>query len=89
MENIEKVAGELREAHDEGKDAVELAVLSREKLGAAFGIISFIASFRLAFEIPLPVLQRAQAWQGFGWGGKSISDEEFSAILSPWLAKSS
>lgn len=87
MDNLEKIAGELRAAHSEGKDAVELALLAREKLGATFGVISFIASFRLAFNIPLPVLQRAQAWQRFGWGGTSISDEEFSATLSPWLAK--
>lgn len=87
MDDLEKIAGELRSAHSEGKDAVELALLSREKLGETFGVISFITSFRLAFNIPLPVLQRAQAWQQFGWGGESISDEEFSAILSPWLAK--
>ena len=87
MPNLEETAGELQAAHSSGKNAVELALLSREKLGAAFGVISFIASFRLAFEIPLPVLQRAQAWQGFGWGGTSISDEEFSAILSPWLTQ--
>ncbi|GGK85902.1 hypothetical protein [Streptomyces flaveus] len=87
MGNLEEIAGELRAAHAEGKDARGLALLSREKLGAAFGVISFIASFRLAFSIPLPVLQRAQAWQGFGWGGAEISDEEFSVILSPWLAK--
>jgi hypothetical protein len=87
MEYLEKVAGELRAAHAEGKNAVELALLSREKLGAKFGVISFIASFRLAFNIPLPVLKCAQAWQGFHWGGKSISDDEFYAILSPWLAK--
>ncbi|MET9526151.1 hypothetical protein [Streptomyces coeruleorubidus] len=87
MENLEKVADELRAARAEGKDAVELALLTREKLGAAFGVISFIASFRLAFDVPLPVLQRAQSWQRFGWGGASISDEEFAAILAPWLAR--
>ncbi|WP_328413606.1 hypothetical protein OG542_23860 [Streptomyces violaceus] len=85
MDNLEKLAGEMKVAHTEGKDAVELALLAREKLGAAFGVISFISVFRLAFSIPLPVLQRAQAWQRFGWGGAAISDEEFSALLSPWL----
>ncbi|TLS45866.1 hypothetical protein FE633_11945 [Streptomyces montanus] len=87
MDKMKEIAGELRAAHAEGKDAVELALISREKLGPAFGVISFIASFRLAFNIPLPVLQRAQAWERFGWGGVQISDEEFSAILSPWLAR--
>ncbi|MGI5199033.1 hypothetical protein ACQEVY_36280 [Streptomyces sp. CA-288835] len=87
MDNLEKIAGELRAAHDEGKDAVELALLSREKLGETFGVISFTASFHLAFHVPLPVLQRAHAWQRFGWGRTSISDEEISAILSPWLTK--
>lgn len=87
MDDMEEVARELRAAHVEGKGAVELALLSREKLGAGFGIISFIASFRIAFNIPLPVLQRAQAWEGFGWGGVHISNEEFAAILSPWLAR--
>jgi hypothetical protein len=88
MDNLEKIAGELKMAHEEGKDAVKLALLSREKLGEAFGVISFITSFRLAFHVPLPVLQRAHAWQRFGWGSTSISDEEFSAILSPWFTKS-
>jgi hypothetical protein len=87
MTNPEKIAEELRAAHTEGKNTVELALLCREKLGAEFGVISFIASFRLAFGIPLPVLQDAQAWQQFGWGSKRISDEEFSAVLSPWLEK--
>ncbi|MFD9967172.1 hypothetical protein [Streptomyces sp. NPDC059017] len=86
MDDMEEIARELRAAHAEGEGAVELALLSREKLGSGFGVISFIASFRLAFNIPLPVLQRAQAWEGFGWGGVQISDEEFAAILSPWLA---
>ncbi|GGY22879.1 hypothetical protein GCM10010384_32410 [Streptomyces djakartensis] len=87
MENWDKLAEELRSAHAEGKEAVELALLTREKLGAKFGVISFISAFRLAFGIPLPILQRAQAWQRFGWGGASISDAEFSALLAPWLAK--
>ncbi|MFF0010620.1 hypothetical protein [Streptomyces sp. NPDC005374] len=87
MDNLKKIADELKKAHSEGKNAVELALLSREKLGAGFGAISFIASFRLAFDIPLPVLQQAQAWQQFGWGGRQMSDEEFSAILTPWLTK--
>lgn len=65
---------------------MELALLSRDKLGSAFGVISFIAAFRIAFDVPLPVLQRAQAWGG-GWGGVQISDEEFSAVMSPWLAR--
>ncbi|MEV5887570.1 hypothetical protein AB0L74_33900 [Streptomyces sp. NPDC052020] len=87
MSNIGKTAEDLKIAHVEGKNAVELALLSREKLGAEFGVISFIASFRLAFDIPLPVLQHAQAWWQFGWGSKSISDDEFSALLTPWLPK--
>ncbi|WHM38503.1 hypothetical protein [Streptomyces sp. BPTC-684] len=84
---MEEIARELKKAHAEGKGVVELALLSREKLGSGFGVISFIASFRLAFDIPLPVLQRAQAWEGFGWGGLQITDEEFTAVLLPWLAK--
>ncbi|KOX32445.1 hypothetical protein [Streptomyces sp. NRRL F-6491] len=86
MDDLERTADGLRAARAEGKDAVELALFSREKLGPAFGVISFIAVFRTAFDIPLPVLQRAQAWEGFGWGSARISDEEFSALLSPWLA---
>jgi hypothetical protein len=85
MSDVEKTAAELRAAHAEGKGAVELALLSRDKLGSAFGVISFIAAFRTAFDVPLPVLQRAQAWERFGWGGVQISDQEFSALLSPWL----
>ncbi|WP_158715568.1 hypothetical protein [Streptomyces sp. NRRL S-481] len=85
MDDLEKTAAELRAAHAEGRGAVELALLSRDRMGSAFGVISFIAAFRMAFDVPLPVLQRAQAWERFGWGGVQISDEEFSALLSPWL----
>ncbi|WP_217165267.1 hypothetical protein [Streptomyces sp. AC512_CC834] len=85
MTELEKIAGELQAAHAEGMDAMELALLSRERMGATFGVISFIAVFRHAFDIPLPVLQRAQAWERFDWGDKHITDEEFCAVLSPWL----
>jgi hypothetical protein len=85
MNDLEEIAQELSAAHRGGKDAVELALLAREKLGPKFGVISFIAVFRLAFDIPLPVLQRAQAWEGFSWGGTQISNDEFTEILSPWL----
>ncbi|MEU3350304.1 hypothetical protein [Streptomyces sp. NPDC037389] len=84
--SLEETVRKLREARAEGADAIGLALLSREKLGSNFGVISFIASFRLAFDIPLSVLQRAQAWKGFGWGGVQISDEEFTSVLSPWIA---
>ncbi|MBR8642075.1 hypothetical protein KEF29_28990 [Streptomyces tuirus] len=86
MTTLEKIADDLRMAQADGKDAVELAGLAREKLGTAFGVISFISVFRLAFDVPLPVLQHVQAWQGFGWGGATISDEDLSARLSPWLS---
>ncbi|MFK4109374.1 hypothetical protein [Streptomyces sp. NPDC002176] len=66
---------------------MELALLAKDELGAGFGVISFIAVFRSAFDIPLPVLQRAQAWEGFGGGGVHLSDEEFSTVLSPWIAR--
>ncbi|MFE7549000.1 hypothetical protein [Streptomyces gardneri] len=81
MSDLEKAAVELRVAHAEGKGAVELALLSRDTLGSAFGVISFIAVFRMAFDVPIDVLQRAQAWERFGWGGAQISDQEFSALL--------
>lgn len=87
MKDLEEIANELRKAHSEGKNAMELASLSREKLGTGFGVISFIAVFRIAFDIPLPVLQDAQAWHRFDWGDGGISDEEFSTVLAPWLAK--
>ncbi|WP_345963503.1 hypothetical protein ABDE16_25180 [Streptomyces sp. BRB040] len=85
MTELEKIASDLQAAHAEGMGAVELALLSREKMGTAFGVISFIAVFRQAFGIPLPILQRAQAWERFGWGDTHITDEEFRAVLSPWL----
>lgn len=85
MSDLEIVAGELRSARAEGKGATELALLCRDELGSAFGVISFIAVFRSAFDVPLHVLQRAQAWEGFGWGEARISDEEFSGLLAPWL----
>ena len=85
MVDLEEVAGELRAAHADGKDAIELALLAKKRLGAGFRAVPFIASFRLAFDIPLPVLQRAQAWERFGLGSVHISDEEFTNLLSPWL----
>ncbi|WP_306330009.1 hypothetical protein [Streptomyces venezuelae] len=85
MSDLESVADGLRAARAEGRSATELALRCRTELGSAFGVISFIAVFRSAFDVPLPVLQRAQAWQGFGWGAEQISDEEFSDLLAPWL----
>ncbi|MEU9293226.1 hypothetical protein ACFY8P_06310 [Streptomyces sp. NPDC012693] len=86
MSDLEKAAGELSAARAEGKSPVELALLCRDTLGSAFGVISFIAAFRMAFDVPLHVLQRAQAWERFGWGSVAISDQEFSDLLSPWLS---
>ncbi|MFC8567551.1 hypothetical protein ACFUIW_17515 [Streptomyces sp. NPDC057245] len=88
MNDLETSVRELRATAAAGMNAVELALLSREKLGPAFGAVSFVAVFRQAFGIPLPVLQRAQAWERFGWGDTHISDEEFCALLSPWMARS-
>ncbi|WP_150160242.1 hypothetical protein [Streptomyces venezuelae] len=85
MSDLEVVADKMRAARTEGKDATELALLCKAELGSAFGVISFIAAFRSAFDVPLHVLQRAQAWEGFGWGGTQISDQEFSDLLAPWL----
>jgi hypothetical protein len=85
MNEMETLVSELKAAHADGKDAIQLALLARDKLGAGFRAVPFIASFRLAFDIPLPVLQRAQAWERFGLGSVHISDEEFTSLLSPWL----
>lgn len=85
MKSFEEIASELQAARSEGKNAIELALLSREKLGSQFGVIAFIAVFRLAFDIPLHILQRAQAWEGFDWGEVRISDNEFTSALSPWI----
>ncbi|MFF4691790.1 hypothetical protein [Streptomyces sp. NPDC001307] len=85
MNEMETLVSELKAAHADGKDAIELALLARDKLGAGFRAVPFIASFRLAFDIPLTVLQRAQAWERFGLGSVHISDEAFTSLLSPWL----
>jgi hypothetical protein len=85
MSTFEETVEELRAAREGGLDAVELALLSRDRLGTQFNVISFIASFRMAFGIPLQELQRAQAWHRFEWGDKRISDEEFRSVLDPWL----
>ncbi|MFI2644169.1 hypothetical protein [Streptomyces sp. NPDC018610] len=85
MNELDIVVDELKAAHVDGKGAVEIALLAKEKLGSGFGAISFITCFRLAFGIPLPVLQRAQAWERFGWGNVHISDEEFDGLITPWL----
>ncbi|WP_328721871.1 hypothetical protein OHT52_21840 [Streptomyces sp. NBC_00247] len=86
MAGIESTAEKLKASHAGGAGAVEVASIAREELGPGFGAMAFIACFRLAFAVPLPVLQRAQAWEGFGWGDRHISDEEFTALLAPWLA---
>ncbi|WP_438488268.1 hypothetical protein [Streptomyces sp. S186] len=86
MRNMDSVVAELQSARERGAGAIEAAQLARDLLQNGFGVISFVAAFGKAFGIPLSVLQRAQAWQGFGWGGIAISDEEFEKILSPWFA---
>lgn len=83
--NIEEVAAELKAANMKGVNVVELATRCKEMLGSGFGVISFIASFNLAFGVPLQVLQQAQAWEGFGWGDLTISDSDFRDMLNPWI----
>ncbi|MGV9704384.1 hypothetical protein [Streptomyces sp. NPDC003483] len=82
---MDDLVSELRAAHAKGRDAMGLALLARNRLGTRFGAVPFMASFRLAFGIPLPVLQRAQAWERLGLGSVHISDAEFMSLLSPWL----
>ncbi|WP_274913546.1 hypothetical protein [Streptomyces sp. WZ-12] len=85
MRNMDSVAAELRSARERGAGAIETAQLARDLLQNGFGVISFVAAFHKAFGIPLNILQKAQAWQGFGWGGLAISDEDFEKTLSPWF----
>ncbi|MFD6425316.1 hypothetical protein [Streptomyces sp. NPDC060198] len=84
MADMVSVAEKLKAANTGRKDAVEPASSARQERGPGFGAVSFIACFRLAFGIPPPALQRAQAWEGFGWGDRHICDEEFTALLARW-----
>ncbi|NUK53394.1 hypothetical protein HRW14_24590 [Streptomyces lunaelactis] len=84
-EFIMTAINELREGESRGLNATELGKIAKATLGPAFGPVSFVAVFRGAFGIPLDVLQRAHAWQGFNFGGNMISDKEFEDLLSEWL----
>ncbi|MER5362704.1 hypothetical protein [Streptomyces sp. NPDC002785] len=86
-EFIQHVTDNLRVAHHQGLSATDLGRLAKELLGPAFGPVSFVAVFRGAFGIPVDVLQRALAWQGFNFGGSAISDDEFTDLLAEWVKK--
>ncbi|MGW0959415.1 hypothetical protein ACWD4K_10335 [Streptomyces gelaticus] len=82
---IQRATDDLRAAHNQGLGAADLGRLAKEALGPAFSPVSFVGVFRSAFGIPLDVLQRALAWQGFNFGGSVISDEEFTDLLAEWI----
>ncbi|MDQ0797552.1 hypothetical protein [Streptomyces sp. B1I3] len=84
---IQQAASTLRAAHRRGSGATELGELAKDTLGPAFGPVSFVAVFRSAFGIPIDILQRALAWQGFNSNINSISDEEFTNLLAKWLTE--
>ncbi|UWS73477.1 hypothetical protein [Streptomyces noursei] len=81
----ESVAADLKVARGEGAGALELARLAKGRLGVRFGALSFIATFKMAFGIPVEVLHRAHAWEGFNLGQVGISDAEFESLLSDWI----
>ncbi|MBL1287321.1 hypothetical protein JKV81_10765 [Streptomyces sp. For3] len=87
-EFIQQAANTLRTAHRQGSGATELGTLAKDTLGPAFGPVSFVAVFSSAFGIPIDVLQRALAWQGFNPSTNAISDEEFTDLLAKWLGES-
>ncbi|MEU9763249.1 hypothetical protein AB0D98_26745 [Streptomyces sp. NPDC047987] len=82
---MRRVIHGLQEAGHRGAGVTELGSLAKGLLGPAFGPVSFVAVFRSAFGIPVDVLQRALAWQGFDFGGSVMSDEEFTDLLSDWI----
>ncbi|MBC3988909.1 hypothetical protein H8N00_08440 [Streptomyces sp. AC563] len=84
--DLMKTAGYLREQRKAGSDALSLAKTAQVGMGSRFGSVAFIAVFRMAFGVPLDVLQRAQAWHGFDFGGYMISDAEFTELLRPWIS---
>ncbi|MEU5720074.1 hypothetical protein AB0G71_30745 [Streptomyces sp. NPDC020403] len=86
---VQQVAITLRTAHHEGSNATELATLAKDTLGPAFGPVSFVAVFNSAFGIPIDILQRALAWRGFNSSTNTISDEEFTNLLTKWLSEGS
>ncbi|GAA4675236.1 hypothetical protein GCM10023324_30850 [Streptomyces youssoufiensis] len=84
--NFPEIARHLREQKAAGADALRLARVAQESIGAGFGPIAFIVVFRMAFGVPLDVLQRAQAWEGFDFGGCMITDAELTDLLRPWIS---
>ncbi|MBP2471796.1 hypothetical protein JOF53_000668 [Crossiella equi] len=75
----------LLAAKTDGADVIELVELLRERLGELPTMV-FIGSFRDAFKIPLRVLMEAETWQGFHQPGPlNLTDEQFTALLAPWI----
>ncbi len=64
--------------------AVELVRLLESTIGRKLTQRSLINIFVRAFHpIPMKVLQDASLWRGLGFG--DLSDEDFEALLKPWL----
>lgn len=83
---VEAIARKLREDRASGLGSVELARTARDELGEDFRPFRFIQVFWRAFDIPLPVMQKAAAWRGLNPAPPEISDAEFEQLLAPWLS---
>ncbi|MFE0374763.1 hypothetical protein ACFW1M_04065 [Streptomyces inhibens] len=83
----DEVAAKLKEGRDAGMGVTELAILAQSELGSHFGALPFIATFKIAFGIPVEVLHRAHAWEGFNLGGSGISDTELEGLLKNWICR--
>jgi hypothetical protein len=81
--NDEELVAALRSARGQ-LTAIELAELLDNLTGGSISQGEIVTYFKRAFpDLPLKVLLDAGAWSRVSDGG--LSDEDFNALLRPWL----
>lgn len=75
----------LKEGRSRGLSAVELAELCCNHPQVEPMSVLFMASFKIAFGVPLTVMQQAASWERYYSGEESLSDDEFNQLLSKWI----
>ncbi|MFI6307120.1 hypothetical protein ACIBCH_34990 [Amycolatopsis thailandensis] len=75
----------LRREREAGLNATDLAATVQRWLGEDFTVVRFRAAFFHAFEISIPVLQKASRWHPWHDGSDSLSDADLNALFAPWI----
>ncbi|MBP2472466.1 hypothetical protein JOF53_001338 [Crossiella equi] len=84
-DRIAELAGRLRASWRPGVRAVELAEVLQPEIRTH--PLLALAAIRQVFGVPIWVGKEAYCWVGLSPGAYSLSDEQFEALLAPWVGK--